>query len=200
MDGETEGEITKQMAPGPEETGPGQGWEGRSSWYLPVPSGSHYQTHVREKWLWSLPQQAGFWPCCPGRWMRLFIAWAVCGHSLQDPCKITTTKTLLRLLSPRTTYFLSFSLKSGDVWSTHALRKQDYSAHPTIPGRRHSEMWPQMRLCCRNLPRGFWPGSFTRHLRAIWLASPWNTCLAASSPWASRLPVFKMDTSQVAGN
>lgn len=111
--------------------------------------------------------------------MLLFSMWAVCGHSLQDPCKITT-KTLLRLLSPRTTYFLSFSLKSGDAWYTHALRKQGYPAHPTTPGRLHSKMGPQAGRVQDLLPGA----SGQAPLGAIWLASHRNTYLAAPSLWA----------------
>lgn len=50
------------------------------------------------------------------------------------PCKITT-KTSLKRLSPWTTYFLSFSLKSRDVWCIHALRKQENPTHPPVLGK-----------------------------------------------------------------
>lgn len=50
------------------------------------------------------------------------------------PCKITT-KTSLKRLSPRTTYFLSFSLKSRDTSCIHALRKQENPAHPPVLGK-----------------------------------------------------------------
>lgn len=150
------------MAHGQKEPVSEQGSGGRGSWYLFIASGSHHPRPTsgtsgagaegsRRPKEGRISQQAQLWPRCPGKWMLLFIVWAVCGPSLQDPCKITTTKTLLSLLSPWTTYFLSFSLKSGDAWYVHALRKQDYSAHPTILGSLHSEMWPQARPHCRNL-------------------------------------------------
>lgn len=115
--------------------------------------------------------------------------WAACGLSLQDPCKITTTKTPLRILSPSTTDFLSFSLKSGDSEYTHALRKQR-SAHLTIPGRLrsdgdHSQPRPR-KLLLRSLA-----SSFLGHLIAAWPASRRHAELGAfhhgsGSPFLAR--------------
>lgn len=70
--------------------------------------------------------------------LRNKCCYSPCGHRVvihfKIPCKITT-KTPLRLLSPRTTYFLSLSLKSRDASRIHALRKQENPTRPSVLGK-----------------------------------------------------------------
>lgn len=138
------------MAPGQKETVSEWRSKGRSSGYPLAPPSSHHPKSPA--WGNSQSQAAGSRRLQEGRVPRQALSGLTalaneCCYSsrgqcvgIRDPCKITTTKTLLRLLSPRTTYFLSFSLKPGDAWYIHALRKQDYAAHPTVLGRRRSEV------------------------------------------------------------
>lgn len=91
-------QVTKRMAPGPEETVSEQGWEGRSSWYLPVTSSSHHPGPRRGKAAVEL-KAAGGWggQTVPAGWAlaslpgemnaaihRVGSLWAFTSRSLQN--------------------------------------------------------------------------------------------------------------------